>query len=104
MSEFVLFKLVFHVILQNYVRPVFVDDGEPVQIHICSGRHPVCLLCSFTFTSTAALFSFCFCIISIILFFVLVGYDNVIILQINFEKMLYNHAFDFSEYKNILHL
>ncbi|XP_057952533.1 DNA mismatch repair protein MSH3 isoform X2 [Malania oleifera] len=26
---------------KNYVRPVFVDDSEPVQIHICSGRHPV---------------------------------------------------------------
>ncbi|KAK6936464.1 DNA mismatch repair protein MutS-like, N-terminal [Dillenia turbinata] len=25
----------------NYVRPVFVNDDEPVQIHICSGRHPV---------------------------------------------------------------
>lgn len=30
-------------LLQNYVRPVFVDDNEPVQIHICSGRHPVCI-------------------------------------------------------------
>lgn len=27
--------------LQNYVRPVFVDDSEPVQIHISSGHHPV---------------------------------------------------------------
>lgn len=26
---------------KNYVRPVFVDDNEPVQMHICSGRHPV---------------------------------------------------------------
>ncbi|PRQ60072.1 putative DNA mismatch repair protein MutS [Rosa chinensis] len=26
---------------KNYVRPVFVYDDEPVQIHICSGRHPV---------------------------------------------------------------
>ncbi|KAK9291688.1 hypothetical protein L1049_019637 [Liquidambar formosana] len=26
---------------KNYVRPVFVGDNEPVQIHICSGRHPV---------------------------------------------------------------
>ncbi|TXG70881.1 hypothetical protein EZV62_005816 [Acer yangbiense] len=26
---------------KNYVRPVFVSDSEPVQIHICSGRHPV---------------------------------------------------------------
>ncbi|XP_002510803.2 DNA mismatch repair protein MSH3 isoform X1 [Ricinus communis] len=26
---------------KNYVRPVFVDDNEPVQIHISSGRHPV---------------------------------------------------------------
>lgn len=26
---------------KNYVRPVFVDDAEPVQIHICSGRHPI---------------------------------------------------------------
>eukprot|EP00268_Persea_americana_P050080 TRINITY_DN5420_c0_g1_i5.p1 TRINITY_DN5420_c0_g1~~TRINITY_DN5420_c0_g1_i5.p1 ORF type:complete len:629 (+),score=145.72 TRINITY_DN5420_c0_g1_i5:657-2543(+) len=26
---------------ENYVRPVFVDDVEPAQIHICSGRHPV---------------------------------------------------------------
>ncbi|XP_031261305.1 DNA mismatch repair protein MSH3 [Pistacia vera] len=26
---------------KNYVRPVFVDDNEPVQIHVCSGRHPV---------------------------------------------------------------
>ncbi|KAM7499639.1 hypothetical protein LguiA_024053 [Lonicera macranthoides] len=26
---------------KNYVRPVFVDDNEPVQICICSGRHPV---------------------------------------------------------------
>ncbi|KAI3981024.1 hypothetical protein MKX01_011074 [Papaver californicum] len=26
---------------KNYVRPVFVNDGEPVQIRICSGRHPV---------------------------------------------------------------
>ncbi|KAL5812968.1 hypothetical protein ACOSQ3_027918 [Xanthoceras sorbifolium] len=26
---------------KNYVRPVFVADSEPVQIHICSGRHPV---------------------------------------------------------------
>ncbi|GAY41192.1 hypothetical protein CUMW_057550 [Citrus unshiu] len=26
---------------KNFVRPVFVDDHEPVQIHICSGRHPV---------------------------------------------------------------
>ncbi|KMS99092.1 hypothetical protein BVRB_3g066900 [Beta vulgaris subsp. vulgaris] len=26
---------------KNYVRPVFVDDKEPVQIQIISGRHPV---------------------------------------------------------------
>lgn len=26
---------------KNFVRPVFVDDHEPAQIHICSGRHPV---------------------------------------------------------------
>ncbi|XP_026389118.1 DNA mismatch repair protein MSH3-like isoform X2 [Papaver somniferum] len=26
---------------KNYVRPVFVNDGEPVQIRISSGRHPV---------------------------------------------------------------
>ncbi|CAI9767658.1 unnamed protein product [Fraxinus pennsylvanica] len=26
---------------KNYVRPVFVSDEEPVQIHITSGRHPV---------------------------------------------------------------
>ncbi|KAF7813276.1 DNA mismatch repair protein MSH3 isoform X1 [Senna tora] len=26
---------------KSYVRPVFVDDNEPVQIQICSGRHPV---------------------------------------------------------------
>ncbi|XP_077241803.1 homolog of DNA mismatch repair protein MSH3 isoform X2 [Tasmannia lanceolata] len=26
---------------QNYVRPVFVDDDEPCQLHIHSGRHPV---------------------------------------------------------------
>ncbi|KAJ6833348.1 DNA mismatch repair protein MSH3 [Iris pallida] len=26
---------------QNYVRPDFVDDGEPVQINLQSGRHPV---------------------------------------------------------------
>ncbi|XP_057995328.1 DNA mismatch repair protein MSH3 isoform X2 [Hevea brasiliensis] len=26
---------------KNYVRPMFVDDSEPVQIHISSGRHPV---------------------------------------------------------------
>ncbi|KAF6159583.1 hypothetical protein GIB67_008012, partial [Kingdonia uniflora] len=26
---------------KNYVRPVFVDDNEPMQIHIQSGRHPV---------------------------------------------------------------
>ncbi|RVW73139.1 DNA mismatch repair protein MSH3 [Vitis vinifera] len=26
---------------KNYVRPVFVGDSEPVQMHICSGRHPV---------------------------------------------------------------
>uniref|UniRef100_A0A2P2JHY1 DNA mismatch repair protein MSH3 n=1 Tax=Rhizophora mucronata TaxID=61149 RepID=A0A2P2JHY1_RHIMU len=26
---------------KNYIRPVFVDDDEPVQIRICSGRHPV---------------------------------------------------------------
>ncbi|KAI4351764.1 hypothetical protein L6164_006086 [Bauhinia variegata] len=26
---------------KNYVRPAFVDDDEPVQIQICSGRHPV---------------------------------------------------------------
>ncbi|XP_050222033.1 DNA mismatch repair protein MSH3 isoform X2 [Mercurialis annua] len=26
---------------KNYVRPQFVDDDEPVQIHISSGRHPV---------------------------------------------------------------
>lgn len=26
---------------ENYVRPVFVDDNEPCQIHISSGRHPV---------------------------------------------------------------
>ncbi|KAJ8752836.1 hypothetical protein K2173_008571 [Erythroxylum novogranatense] len=26
---------------KNYIRPVFVDNEEPVQIHICSGRHPV---------------------------------------------------------------
>ncbi|GKU89340.1 hypothetical protein SLEP1_g3490 [Rubroshorea leprosula] len=26
---------------KNYVRPVFVNDNEPVQIQICSGRHPV---------------------------------------------------------------
>ncbi|RZC64894.1 hypothetical protein C5167_008588 [Papaver somniferum] len=27
--------------IQNYVHPVFVNDGEPVQIRISSGRHPV---------------------------------------------------------------
>ncbi|KAF9600548.1 hypothetical protein IFM89_010034 [Coptis chinensis] len=27
--------------MQNYVRPVFVNDTESVQIHIHSGRHPV---------------------------------------------------------------
>ncbi|KAL3834447.1 hypothetical protein ACJIZ3_009183 [Penstemon smallii] len=26
---------------KNYVRPVFVGDNEPVQVHISSGRHPV---------------------------------------------------------------
>ncbi|OIW12510.1 hypothetical protein TanjilG_04674 [Lupinus angustifolius] len=26
---------------KGYVRPVFVGDNEPVQIQICSGRHPV---------------------------------------------------------------
>ncbi|KAJ4706053.1 putative DNA mismatch repair protein MSH3 [Melia azedarach] len=26
---------------KNYVRPVFVNNNQPVQIHICSGRHPV---------------------------------------------------------------
>ncbi|KAJ8554450.1 hypothetical protein K7X08_025128 [Anisodus acutangulus] len=26
---------------KNYVRPFFVKDDEAVQIHICSGRHPV---------------------------------------------------------------
>ncbi|XP_060203587.1 DNA mismatch repair protein MSH3 isoform X2 [Lycium barbarum] len=26
---------------KNYVRPLFVKDEEAVQIHICSGRHPV---------------------------------------------------------------
>ncbi|KAM0945139.1 putative DNA mismatch repair protein MutS/MSH [Dioscorea sansibarensis] len=26
---------------QNYIRPSFVGDEEPVQINICSGRHPV---------------------------------------------------------------
>ncbi|KAK7343678.1 hypothetical protein VNO77_12606 [Canavalia gladiata] len=26
---------------KGYVRPVFVDDYEPVQIQICSGRHPI---------------------------------------------------------------
>ncbi|XP_052731141.1 DNA mismatch repair protein MSH3 isoform X2 [Vigna angularis] len=26
---------------KGYVRPVFVDNQEPVQIQICSGRHPV---------------------------------------------------------------
>ncbi|KAJ6876274.1 DNA mismatch repair protein MSH3 [Populus alba x Populus x berolinensis] len=26
---------------KNYVRPMFVDDSEPLQINICSGRHPV---------------------------------------------------------------
>lgn len=26
---------------KGYVRPVFVDDHEPVQMQICSGRHPV---------------------------------------------------------------
>uniref|UniRef100_A0A6N2NDC5 DNA mismatch repair protein MSH3 n=1 Tax=Salix viminalis TaxID=40686 RepID=A0A6N2NDC5_SALVM len=26
---------------KNYVRPIFVDDSEPPQINICSGRHPV---------------------------------------------------------------
>ncbi|KAA8533740.1 hypothetical protein F0562_031257 [Nyssa sinensis] len=26
---------------KNYVRPVFVNESEPVQIHIHSGRHPV---------------------------------------------------------------
>ncbi|XP_054786592.1 DNA mismatch repair protein MSH3 isoform X2 [Prosopis cineraria] len=26
---------------KSYVRPVFVDDHEPSQIQICSGRHPV---------------------------------------------------------------
>ncbi|CAI0546901.1 unnamed protein product [Linum tenue] len=26
---------------KNYVRPTFVDDSEPAQIDICSGRHPV---------------------------------------------------------------
>ncbi|XP_058084306.1 DNA mismatch repair protein MSH3 isoform X2 [Magnolia sinica] len=26
---------------QNYVRPVLLDDDEPGQIQICSGRHPV---------------------------------------------------------------
>jgi DNA mismatch repair protein MSH3 len=29
--------------LQNYVRPVFVYEDEPVQIDIHSGRHPVSL-------------------------------------------------------------
>ncbi|KAL5727562.1 hypothetical protein ACHQM5_000745 [Ranunculus cassubicifolius] len=27
--------------IKNYVRPVFVDDDEAVQVHILSGRHPV---------------------------------------------------------------
>ncbi|CAK9160960.1 unnamed protein product [Ilex paraguariensis] len=26
---------------KDYVRPIFVNDNEPVHIHICSGRHPV---------------------------------------------------------------
>ncbi|XP_073118663.1 DNA mismatch repair protein MSH3 isoform X2 [Henckelia pumila] len=26
---------------KNYVRPIFVDDDEPVQMQICSGRHPI---------------------------------------------------------------
>ncbi|KAJ6365234.1 hypothetical protein OIU76_030077 [Salix suchowensis] len=26
---------------KNYVRPIFVDDSEPPQINICSGRYPV---------------------------------------------------------------
>ncbi|GFY84229.1 homolog of DNA mismatch repair protein MSH3 [Actinidia rufa] len=26
---------------KNYIRPAFVDDAEPVQIHISAGRHPV---------------------------------------------------------------
>ncbi|RDY00527.1 DNA mismatch repair protein MSH3, partial [Mucuna pruriens] len=26
---------------KGYVRPVFVDDHEPVQMQICSGRHPI---------------------------------------------------------------
>ncbi|KAL7003351.1 hypothetical protein U1Q18_004509 [Sarracenia purpurea var. burkii] len=29
---------------KNYIRPFFVNDVEPVQIHISAGRHPVCLL------------------------------------------------------------
>ncbi|XP_073315193.1 DNA mismatch repair protein MSH3 isoform X3 [Primulina huaijiensis] len=28
-------------LIENYVRPIFVDDDEPVQMQISSGRHPV---------------------------------------------------------------
>lgn len=33
-------------ILQNYIRPIFVHDNEPSQIHIKDGRHPVSCSCS----------------------------------------------------------
>ena len=36
-----IFIVFFNGLLQNYVRPIFVDDNEPVQIQIHSGRHPV---------------------------------------------------------------
>lgn len=39
---FNIMKLMFHfILLQNYVRPLFVDDEEPSQIEILAGRHPV---------------------------------------------------------------
>ncbi|CAA6655635.1 unnamed protein product [Spirodela intermedia] len=36
-----LYSLAFLARKQNFVRPVFVDDDEPSQINIQSGRHPV---------------------------------------------------------------
>ncbi|KAI3953537.1 hypothetical protein MKW92_005051 [Papaver armeniacum] len=35
--------------VNNYVRPVFVNEDEPVQIRISSGRHPI--ICSFVLDS-----------------------------------------------------
>lgn len=37
--------------MQNYICPLFVDDSEPVEINIQSGRHPVCFCSHLLFFS-----------------------------------------------------